>query len=68
MVIDYNELLNALRIIKKTCESNPECNTCPLRDNFYVCVVSDSMAPEPAKWKIKSDIPAYNWRAFEEEA
>lgn len=56
------EILNALQVIKDTCEEMPAsypCEHCPLSRNGD-CILQEQ-APE--KWKIKSSHSV--WKAFE---
>lgn len=56
-----NEIINALEVIKDTCNThynNGLCRTCPLRNAFDDCGVVDDA---PKTWNInKPD----KWRAF----
>lgn len=49
------ELLEALKLIRKTCESNNYCRTCPLRrsDPHYLCEV---IKTRPDKWELFDDL------------
>lgn len=57
------EILNALQIIKDTCQESTDtykdCCLCPFNDGDGHCIVAEQA---PCAWNIKSDEP---WRAFE---
>lgn len=59
-----NEILDALRVIKKVCSGQKDCETCPLRkydeDGALGCSIGENA---PLGWKIKEK--RENWRAFE---
>lgn len=52
------EILNALQVIKDTCQDG-DCLLCPFSDGDGHCIVTEQA---PCAWNIKSDEP---WRAFE---
>lgn len=56
------EIINALKVIKDTCEEMPElypCENCPLSKNGD-CILQNQ---PPQDWKIKPSTPV--WKAFE---
>lgn len=61
--MEREEILNALKTIKRTCDENEKCPTCPLRNpnNENVCYVSRGT---PNTWKIQGEENL--WTAFEE--
>lgn len=56
------EILNALQIIKKTCEAYPAgaCFDCPFNSSDTECMLGRDY---PCDWKIKPDVIT-PWRAF----
>ena len=52
------DLLNALNLIKNICESNTECDNCPL----YVCNVCVLLSYPPDSWELNDGSEV--WRAF----
>lgn len=52
------ELLNALKIIKKTCMEH-DCNDCPCSLNGGICMVHNAF---PNHWNLVEEQPA--WKAF----
>ena len=61
MEYTQDEILNALRVIKETCEEAGECENCPLRNKEYndKCYL---METAPLDWKIRAN--SGTWRAF----
>lgn len=55
------EILNALHIIKDTCDeiNDGDCPKCPFCDKQWNCIICKQ---SPHYWDIKDDEP---WRAFE---
>ena len=53
------EILNALHIIKDTCQESTDCLLCPFNDGYDHCIVNEQA---PSAWDIKDEEP---WRAFE---
>ena len=53
-------LPNALKLIRKTCADNDDCDCCPLGIGDEYCGVSDKY---PRHWQLKVDDS--RWRAFE---
>ena len=53
MEISNDELMRALELIRNTCKSNENCNTCPLRtSNWISCDVINS---RPEDWILVND-------------
>lgn len=46
--MDYKELTEALRLIKKTCETNADCGICPFVNNDEDCLIQS----RPDEWGI----------------
>lgn len=63
MSVDRNELLNAMRLIKKMCvtDHRENCYRCPLYMNEVGCYVQ---AFTPVDWNIKKDDTEQTWRAY----
>lgn len=54
------EIINALKIIKNTCNSTMRCNDCPFYcDSNGMCIIQSIL---PAHWDISEENPI--WRAF----
>lgn len=56
------KLLEALKLIRKTCESNTYCKTCPLRRSDVYCSC-EVVKITPDKWELFDDLHA-NTRLF----
>lgn len=56
------EILNALHVIKDTCEeiSDGACSKCPFSDKYGHCFINEII---PANWNFKKE--EESWRAFE---
>lgn len=62
MEFNRKEILNALMVIQKVCQSNIDCDNCPLRSRDFEddsCALR-IMAPEV--WKLNEE--KEKWRAF----
>lgn len=46
-------LEEALKLIRRVCQSHDTCQYCPLRDEYDDCYIQYNAAPE--NWKFKSD-------------
>ena len=59
--MDKKEILNALKLIKKICETADSCKKCP----FYVPSICRCTIHEvwPEDWEIIDETPSV-WRAF----
>lgn len=54
-------IINALKIIKGTCDKAGLCSDCPLsRKSDYKCLIKES----PQLWKIIDSPPEKKWKAF----
>lgn len=59
--MDRQKILDALKVIKDTCNDN-DCKRCPLADGKEECIVQ---AQTPAFWDVKGDEKVV-WRAFDD--
>lgn len=57
--IEREKLIEALQVIKDTCDKNNVCEQCPLAESNGNCLVCDN---QPCDWKINDDNKV--WRAL----
>lgn len=58
---ERENLINALQIIKETCEKNGKCMMCPLGNDYDQCKVADDDTM-PSQWSINQ--PDKKWKAL----
>lgn len=58
---EREKLLDALQVIKETCEKNGACHGCPLGNVLEQCMVADDDV-KPMEWKLNR--PTGEWRAL----
>lgn len=54
------DIIEALRIIKNTCEEQEDCVCCPFGDNTELCLINSII---PKEWDINPNPPA-EWKAL----
>lgn len=47
--IEYDDILFAVRVIRDTCKEHSECESCPVNDEYFGCVISNVI---PEQWNI----------------